>query len=282
MQRMKPAPPWAVAVLVVAVLALLALVALAARTLPGRETRPPPFVLDIDAESLLRWMEAALIVLGALLLILLLLPGRPPIELPSRKKTSPLRLLVAVALLVAVLAALWPDGARREEPPPVGDGTTVTEEEAAVPPGPDWRWGPLVLATALALLLWGVAAASRSTVEPEAEDEEPAEPEILTEVEAILDDLDNLDDPRAVVIGAYARMERALTVDGLPRHPSEAPLEYLARALMHLRVSREAVRRLTGLFEVARFSHHRVAAADGAAAVAALTAIRSELGEPAR
>src|SRR5206468_7505614 len=70
-----------------------------------------------------------------------------------------------------------------------------------------------------------------------------------------LDDLRSDPDLRRAIVAAYARMESALAAAGLPRRPAEAPLEYLERTLLSLDTSAEAVRRLTGLFEWARFSH---------------------------
>jgi len=51
-------------------------------------------------------------------------------------------------------------------------------------------------------------------------------------------------------------MERALAVSGIPRRPSEAPFEYIERALRDLETSTESARRLTDLFEWAKFSQH--------------------------
>jgi hypothetical protein len=51
-------------------------------------------------------------------------------------------------------------------------------------------------------------------------------------------------------------MEHALARAGLPRHPAEAPFEYVERALGSLETSAESVRRLTALFEWAKFSQH--------------------------
>jgi tetrahydromethanopterin S-methyltransferase subunit B len=82
--------------------------------------------------------------------------------------------------------------------------------------------------------------------------------ELAQLVDETLDDLRAEVDPRKAVIAAYARMERILAVHGLPRRPSEAPLEYLSRVLDDLHVTRDAVSRLTALFERAKFSHHQV------------------------
>ena len=80
------------------------------------------------------------------------------------------------------------------------------------------------------------------------------------------------------MIRAYARMERALGSYGLARRPSETPLEYLARALTSLRVGRRSVERLSALFERAKFSQHEIDPSMKGDALAALGALRDELG----
>ena len=72
-------------------------------------------------------------------------------------------------------------------------------------------------------------------------------------------------------------MEAALAFAGIPRRPSEAPLEYLERALLTLHASADSVRRLTDLFEWARFSHHEPEPSMRDDAVDALIAVRDEL-----
>lgn len=96
-----------------------------------------------------------------------------------------------------------------------------------------------------------------------------------------LEDVLRESDPRRAVIVAYARMERVLASHGFPRRDYEAPLEYLARVLSQFNVSGEALRHLTDLFELARFSHHEVGAPMKERAVAALVIVRDELREAA-
>jgi len=95
-----------------------------------------------------------------------------------------------------------------------------------------------------------------------------------------LDDLRNDPDLRRAIVAAYARMEAALASAGLPRHPAEAPFEYLERALGALETSAVSVRRLTALFEWAKFSHHEPEPAMRDQAVDALVAVRDELRKP--
>jgi hypothetical protein len=94
-----------------------------------------------------------------------------------------------------------------------------------------------------------------------------------------IEDLETEPDPRRAVIKAYARMEDALAVDGLPRAAAETPLEYLRRGLGRLRTSGRALARLTALFEVAKFSRHEVDEPMRDEALAALHDLRADLQE---
>ena len=99
-------------------------------------------------------------------------------------------------------------------------------------------------------------------------------------VDESLDDLRRDPDLRRAIIAAYARMERALAYAGLPRSPAEAPYEYLERSLVELDASSDAARRLTDLFERAKFSHHEPAESMRDEAIDALVAVRDELRRP--
>ena len=92
-----------------------------------------------------------------------------------------------------------------------------------------------------------------------------------------VDDLRAERDARRAVIAAYARMERALERQGLPRWAYEAPLEYLARVLRELRVRSASVLALTELFERAKFSPHAIDAEMKDEAIGALIAVRDDL-----
>ena len=101
--------------------------------------------------------------------------------------------------------------------------------------------------------------------------------ELAAAVDESLDDLRAEPDPRRAVIAAYARLERVLAAHRLPRRPAEAPLEYLARMLDDLSVSPEAARRLTDLFERAKFSQHAVGTEMKEEAISALETVRDDL-----
>jgi hypothetical protein len=80
------------------------------------------------------------------------------------------------------------------------------------------------------------------------------------------------------VIAAYARMEKVLAGFGFPRAEAETPLEYLGRILRDLlHTSADAVSKLTGLFERAKFSPHTIDPGMKNDAIEALVEMRDEL-----
>jgi hypothetical protein len=96
-------------------------------------------------------------------------------------------------------------------------------------------------------------------------------------LEETLDDLVREPDPRKAVIGAYANMERTLAARGFPREEYEAPGEYLARVLDVVGASGHSARRITKLFERARFSEHEIDQAMKDDAIDSLSGLRAEM-----
>jgi hypothetical protein len=94
-----------------------------------------------------------------------------------------------------------------------------------------------------------------------------------------IDDLEAEPDARTAVIAAYARMERVFARHGLRRRASETSLEYLRRILLGLTGRADAVRRLTSLFEQAKFSRHEIDGSMKQEAIGALREIREDLQE---
>jgi len=86
-RRLTPAPKWAAAVLAIAVMVLVALAALGARGLPGSETRPPPFPVDVDLLVVFRIMMG--IVAGLMALLMILLVARARAILQGRDFVTP-------------------------------------------------------------------------------------------------------------------------------------------------------------------------------------------------
>jgi hypothetical protein len=130
------------------------------------------------------------------------------------------------------------------------------------------------LAVTLALVVLAVIVRRRArlpVLEEESEDEPAAQAG---------DDLDALRrerDPRKAVIAAYAAMERTLAGRGLTRRPSEAPLEYLARAREPLGGAAPEARRLTDLFLRAKYGARAIDAAMKDAALRDLVSLRAAL-----
>jgi hypothetical protein len=77
---------------------------------------------------------------------------------------------------------------------------------------------------------------------------------MLEELEASEMDLRTIDDPRAAVIACYSRMQKAVTASGVNRRESDTPFELLERLAVDGRIPHSVARRLTELFETAKFS----------------------------
>ena len=101
----------------------------------------------------------------------------------------------------------------------------------------------------------------------------PAAP-LGTAVDESLEDLRAEGDPRRAIVRCYARFERAAADSGLERRPWLTPTEFMREVLARLSLPRAAVPTLTGLFELARFSHHPLGPAERDRAVDALHEIR--------
>ena len=143
---------------------------------------------------------------------------------------------------------------------------------------PEFKWLPVVLASGGALVALGVVGARSLRRERRGLEESfLLEQEFEELLEDTLADLYGETDPRRAIIAAYARVERLFGSYGLPRDPSEAPVEYLERVLPELRASGSALRRLTRLFERAKFSTHDVDDSMRNDAIAALIEVRDEL-----
>ena len=193
-------------------------------------------------------------------------------------------LRLALALLLGILIALLL--ARGLHHPRNGGGGTARPLLTSSPHGgggghvvhwSDARW-LLVLPL---LVLLGLAVASfvlaRRRRAPAPQADEPVAEAVVAVLDEALDDLGDERDPRGAVIAAYARMEDVLAEHGLGRRPAETPYEYLARVLTDLRASERSARRLTELFEWAKFSTHEVSERMRADAVGCLTRLRAEV-----
>lgn len=235
---------------------------------------------------------------------------------PALLRAVVILVAIAEALVIAlVIWALWPDGERRGAPqarrswlamtlatflqmgtamlllwylrhrragsPLIPDGSILngvakfqtSAATSALPGGSEWLTA-LIVAGVIALAGWrawrtfGLGRHRRRLILAEQ----------LTE--ALTESIENLEsdpDPRRAVIAAYARMTALIGGGGLPRQPQDTALEYLARVLAGLEVPEDSIRRLTELFQFAKFSPHEVDEKMKADAIQALEEIRLAL-----
>jgi hypothetical protein len=279
----------------IALTALLALVAVASRAhRPGGGSGSEPAHAPTLIGDYLATIALIAVPVGSLFILWGLTQSRRLSALEG--KTNWRRTLVTFAALSLLLAAgvfavdrhggLGIFRHDRAETVPASTTPTksrpkgTTNPQAAAPRRAHFRWLPvLVLGSVVFGLVVSIgAAAVLRWREREAIDEEAALAAALKEVLAdSLDDLRAERDPRRAVIRTYARMEQTFAAYGVPREEAEAPLEYLARVLDSLRVSAYSVRRLTQLFERAKFSPHEVDAGMKDDAIESLAGLRAEL-----
>ena len=274
-------------VLGLGVLSLLALVAAASRAhhTPGGHPgihRAPAAVGDY-----LFSIFAVLMVGTALALLWFVLTERALLADRHRSRGSNLKAL-ALLLGIALFAALYvrvhgqirglggssSGGGLSSQLRTTSTPTQPGQREAA----PEFKWLPVFLAGSGALVVLGVIGVRSLTRSRRAIEESfLLEQQFEELVEDTLADLYAETDPRRAIIAAYARVERLFESYGLPRAPAEAPVEYLDRVLPELRASGSALRRLTALFEWAKFSVHDVDRPMRDDAIEALVEVRDEL-----
>jgi hypothetical protein len=192
--------------------------------------------------------------------------------------------LILSILNVVVLAYLWRravlDGGLFSGAAGLASGLALP---GTVPPSApavfNWVFGILALAAglgALVLALW-IALGDRLVHEREEAVDEPPTAPLEALVEESLEDLRSEADPRRAIVRCYARFERAAANAGLERKPWFTPMEFMRETLVRLPVPRAAVPTLTGLFELARFSHHALGPRERDRAVDALHEIRTAM-----
>jgi len=139
----------------------------------------------------------------------------------------------------------------------------------------------LLLALAVFAVMVLVAMADRLEkwwTQREGADRPPAVPETLALIQA---DLRAEPDARVAIVRAYGRFERALAAARAPRAAWQTPAEFMRTTLARLPLPAAPVRRLTALFEVARFSTHPLGAEARDAACDSLDEIGTALEEDA-
>lgn len=139
------------------------------------------------------------------------------------------------------------------------------------------RWDEIAVFAVLVLGALAIAVATRRTRRKPGGRRLARATLVEQAIDDSLDDLRADPDVRRAIIAAYARMEHALGRSGFARRPSEAPFEYVGRALVALETSGASAERLAGLFERAKFSQHEPAPEMRDDAIEALLAVRDDL-----
>jgi hypothetical protein len=212
--------------------------------------------------------------------LILVTVGLPEDYLARRRKWwATLATLMLMAALIAIainMSRSFGDDERLRQPP------LEQREEAPALDDPDPR-STSALGVALTLLvglgfLGAVAAAIYKRRVWEGGDVDEGEHvALIEEVDASIEDLRSIGDPRTAVIACYARMERFFRAEGLRRRPSDTPLEFIDRALRMRSIEGPSPLGLTKLFERARFSDHDVDERMRSEALTALEDVRTQL-----
>lgn len=267
----------------VALLVLLAIVSLASRSGFGHASgsRPTPGYVS--------WAMSIFLVLFVIAIpFAAWLYANQQRHVERTQRSYQARVARSLAILFAIMllgfAASWlrrsghlPNLATFLSTPPGGHHQGDLNHSAPYSPSFKWPvlWATIGLVAATGIGLFWLGR-RRTTLEPDAVGE-PVEDDLVTSIDDAIDDLEAEPDARLAVIAAYARMERTLDRSGIGRAASETPLEYLRRVLLTRTTSREAVSRLTGLFERAKFSRHEIDTPMKQDAIAALREIRDGL-----
>jgi hypothetical protein len=213
-------------------------------------------------------------------------PGERDPSLP-RRRSAFYASLPFLLLLVTVIYLAWtrwaPGAAPLEAPLAALSGLLDLLAHAQKPPTSlplfDWAIGTLVLGLALAccalmLLLVFAERVMRWRARPRG----PARARPLdTAVAESLEDLRADPDARAAIIRAYRRFELALGAVRVTRAAWQTPSEFMRTALRDAAVPAPAVERLTGLFELARFSDRPLGPEARDAAYGCLDEVRAAL-----
>jgi Domain of unknown function (DUF4129) len=271
---------------------LLALAAVGSLRGPlGSGRGRPVYPADL-IDSLLLLVFLAMVAAG-LLAVVSLWPGLR-FDSRRRRRSSSFTLILPMAAVLVLwllrdLLGLGEGGP--DDPAPSTPPAPSTLEVPDPPPQSGlvpWIVAGVALAAMVAVVAAQLAADRRRRRPPRT----PAE-RLVGLLDDTLEDLEREPDPRRAVIAAWARMERGLAAAGRPRHPAEAPFEYATRVLEAALVPvgagppsefagplrPDSVHRLTGLFERAKFSRHRIGESDRTQAIAALRAVRRDLAE---
>lgn len=267
-----------------AVGALLLLVAAAAgvpETWPFARSEPAQVVVP-DPPAALPYILVAIALATLVVAVAVGVPGHPRRRRGRAGSTWAVVLVVALALWAAS-PAIQAFTARVLDNLTV-DRNAANEGERSTTSGANGGRGPRSVALGYALTVMVAAAGilllatlwwslRRGAIAQLPENDDA----VGLEVDASIDDLVSIRDPRAAVLACYGRLQRLAATSGVATSPADAPFELLDRMLAARRVSSPAARRLTVLFEHARFSPRLVDENMRRRAIQALTDVRKEL-----
>jgi hypothetical protein len=209
-------------------------------------------------------------------------------EMGSNLRTGSLVLVGVTLAVLALILVFWflLEQADQVQPPPLlpssttgGSAVPPVQPPPSAPPAFDWFLVGLIASVAVVLPLCLLARRRLRMTDPELATDAVLE-SVVRAVGESIDQIERDPDARRAIIRAYAQMEHAFDDAGIPRRPSEAPFEYIGRALRGVRVSRPAAGRLAALFERARFSQHIVGTETKDEAIGALRDIEQQMQEP--
>jgi hypothetical protein len=268
MRRLRRRSPFSLAVLATLLLVVAALSA--AEEWAFLESRGEDRIVVPDTPFPLAYVAmAAIAILIVCVLAVRLGEQKPRAE---RRRRSALRPL-AVALTLLALWAVFPplqdfvSGIIRDRDES-GQAQIETERETDRDEEPSTvetqRSRPLGWAVLTAFVLAAIAVLTALIVLLR-QNPGPAPPRrrrvpqaLLRQIEASEMDLRTIDDPRAAVIACYSRMQKAVSGAGFDRRESDTPFELLERLAVDERIPHGIARRLTELFETAKFSLRQV------------------------
>jgi len=271
---------------VAGLLGLLALVAFAAAGhAPAGGTSRPSASTPSVLKDYIATIALLLIPAGAFLIFYAAFLKRAYRDVPMKSAAFPLRATprpfayIVMFFVVLAIAVHW--GHRRTgasggaSPPAVS--ASDKSGKGQQPYDPHFQWLPMLVLGSLILGIGGSMMLLTWRRRQEEEEPDAMRVTVAQVLSETLEDLEREPDPRKAVIGAYAKMERTLAAKGFPREESEAPDEYLGRILAVVGASGHSVRRLTRLFERARFSEHEIDSGMKEDAIDSLTGLRAEL-----
>jgi hypothetical protein len=218
---------------------------------------------------------------------------KPPDEVVTEPPRPPwwsgpfVILLAAGAIALPIVLLVWTGGIHRQSesrPAEEGPGSpaqtvapTEQSQGSTETAWTDWGWTPVAVVAGVGIAVVLLAVVSRARRRPPALTVNVQKGGIAKAIGETIEDIRSDPDPRNAIISAYALMERILAANGWGRRPSRAPFEYLEEFLHQLAVPSAPASSLTALFEIAKFSRHRVDGSMKELAIDALVAVRRSL-----